>query len=157
TVQIIAAILLIAAISRRSGRWQVRWLPWALIVGAALAAAAYWYVASQGLSDVPAPRALWIWVGLSGFAAAVLVVGGRRTQWWRRGVSLAAVPLCVVCAALALNMWVGYFQTVQAAWNQLTAGPLPDETDQVTVTALQQQHKMPRKGTVLAIDTGNAA
>ena len=113
------------------GRWQVRWLPWALIVGAALATSAYWYVASQGLSDNPAPRALWIWVGLSGFAAAVLVVGWRGTQWWRRGVSLAAVPLCVVCAGLALNIWVGYFQTVQSAWNQLTAGPLPDETDQV--------------------------
>jgi S-formylglutathione hydrolase FrmB len=157
TVQIIAAIVLIAAISRRSGRWQVRWLPWALIVGAGLAASAYWYVASQGLADNPAPRALWIWVGLSGFAAAVLVVGWRSTQWWRRGVSLAAVPLCVVCAGLALNMWVGYFQTVQSAWNQLTAGPLPDETDQVTVTALQQLHKMPPKGTVVAIDTGNAA
>jgi S-formylglutathione hydrolase FrmB len=157
TVQIIAAIVLIAAISRRSGQWQVRWLPWALIVGAALAASAYWYIASQGLSDNPAPHALWIWVGLSGFAAAVLVAGWRSTQWWRRGVSLVAVPLCVVCAALALNMWVGYFQTVQSAWNQLTAGPLPDEADQVTVAALQRQHKMPPKGTVVAVDTGNVA
>ena len=48
TVQVIAAVALIAAVSRRSGRWQVRWLPWALIVGGALAASAYWYVASQG-------------------------------------------------------------------------------------------------------------
>ena len=56
TVQVIAAVVLIAAVSRRSGRWQVRWLPWALIVGAALAATAYWYVASQGWSDNPAPQ-----------------------------------------------------------------------------------------------------
>ena len=33
TVQVIAAVVLIAAVGRRSGRWQVRWLPWALIVG----------------------------------------------------------------------------------------------------------------------------
>ena len=55
TVQVIAAVALIAAVSRRTGRWQLRWLPWALIVGGALAASAYWYVASQGLSDNPAP------------------------------------------------------------------------------------------------------
>ena len=157
TVQVIAAVVLIAAVSRRSGRWQVRWLPWALIVGAALAASAYWYVASQGLSDNPAPHALWIWVGLTGFAAAVLVAGWRRARWWRRGVSLAALPLSLLCAALALNLWVGYFPTVQTAWNQLTAGPLPDQTDQVTVMAMQQERKIPPKGTVVPVDISDAA
>ena len=157
TVQIIAAIALIAAVSRRSGRWQVRWLPSALIVGAALAATAYWYVASQGLSDNPAPHALWIWVGLTGFAAAVLVAGWRRSQWWRRGVSLAALPLSLLCAGLALNLWVGYFPTLQTAWNQLTAGPLPDQTDQVTVMAMQQERKIPPKGTVVPVDISDAA
>ena len=58
----------------------MRWLPWALIVGVALAASAYWYVASQGLSDDPAPRALWIWIGLTGVAAAVLVAGWRSAN-----------------------------------------------------------------------------
>jgi S-formylglutathione hydrolase FrmB len=157
TVQIIAALALIAAVSRRGGRWQVRWLPWALIVGAALAASAYWYVASQGLSDNPAPNALWVWIGLTGFAAAVLVAGWRRTRWLRRGVSLAAFPLSLLCAALALNLWVGYFPTVQVAWNQLTAGPLPDQTDEVTVVAMQQQRKIPPKGTVVTVDTGDLA
>ncbi len=157
TVQVIAALALIAAVSRRSGRWQVRWLPWAAIVGAALAASAYWYVASQGLSDNPAPHSLWIWIAMTGFAAAVLVAGWRRARWWRRGVSLTAFPLSLLCAALALNMWVGYFPTVQTAWNQLTAGPLPDETDQVTVTAMQQQRKIPPKGTVVAVDIGYQA
>jgi len=157
TVQVIAAVVLIAAVSRRSGRWQVRWLPWALIVGAALAATAYWYVASQGWSDNPAPRALWVWVGLTGFAAAVLVAGWRRARWWRRGVTLAALPLSLLCAGLALNMWVGYFPTVQTAWNQLTAGPLPDQTDQVTVMAMQQERKIPPKGTVVPVDISDAA
>jgi S-formylglutathione hydrolase FrmB len=157
TVQIIAAIVVIAAVSRRSGRWQVRWLPWAVIVGGAVAASAYWYVASEGLADSPAPRALWIWIGLSGFAAAVMLAGWRSARWWRRGVSVAALPLSLICAALALNMWVGYFPTVQTAWNQLTAGPLPDETDQVTVTAMQTQRKIPLKGTVVAVDISDQA
>ena len=157
TVQIIAAVALIAAVSRRSGRWQVRWLPWALIIGGGVSASAYWYVASQGLSDNPAPNALWIWTGLTGFAAAVLVAGWRRARWWRRGVSMAALPLSLLCAALALNEWVGYFPTVQTAWNQLTAGPLPDQTDEVTVTAMQQQRKIPSHGTVVPIDISDTA
>jgi S-formylglutathione hydrolase FrmB len=155
TVQVIAALALIAAISRRSGRWQLRWLPWAGIVGAAAAASVYWFIATEGLSDNPAPRSLWIWIALSGFAAAILLTGWRRAPWWRRGVSVVAVPLCLLSAALALNVWVGYFPTVQTAWNQLTAGPLPDETDQTTVAAMQQQRRIPAKGTVVAVDTGN--
>lgn len=157
TVQIIAAVALVVAVSRRSGRWQVRWLPWAVLVGAALSASAYWYVASQGLSDNPAPRALWIWVGLTGFAAAILVVGWRRARWWQRGISLAALPLSLLSGALALNLWVGYFPTVQTAWDQLTAGPLPDETDQVTVTAMQQARRIPPKGTVVPVSISDTA
>ena len=70
---------------------------------------------------------------------------------------MAALPLSLLCAALALNLWVGYFPTVQTAWNQLTAGPLPDQTDQVTVTAMQQQRKIPPKGTVVSVDISDAA
>jgi S-formylglutathione hydrolase FrmB len=100
---------------------------------------------------------LWIWVGLTGFAAAVLVAGWRKSGWWRRGASLAALPLTLLCAGLALNMWVGYFPTVQTAWNQLTAGPLPDQTDQVTVMAMQHERKIPPKGTVVPVDISDAA
>ena len=45
--------------------------------------------------------------------------------------------LCLLSAGVALNLWVGYFRTVQAAWNELTAGPLPDETDLDTVMAMR--------------------
>ncbi|MGX9791605.1 alpha/beta hydrolase-fold protein [Mycobacterium sp. MMS18-G62] len=153
TVQIIAAVVLIAAIGWRNRRWRVVWLPWVTLVGAALAMTAYWYVASQGMSDDtnPAPHSLWIWVALSGVAAGVLVAGWRGARWWRRAVSALALPMCVLCAGLALNLWVGYFPTVQTAWNQLTAGPLPDQTDQVTVTAMQKQHAIPAKGTVVPV------
>jgi S-formylglutathione hydrolase FrmB len=68
-----------------------------------------------------------------------------------------ALPLSLLCAALALNLWVGYFPTVQVAWNQLTAGPLPDQTDEVTVTAMQHERKIPAKGTVVSVDISDAA
>ena len=157
TVQVVTVGALIAAIGWRNRRWRLVWLPWAAIIGVALAVAAYWYVASEGLAGEPAPHSLWVWVGLSGVAAAVLVAGWRGARWWRRAVSVVALPLCLLCSALALNLWVGYFPTVQTAWNQLAAGPLPDQTDPVTVTAMQKQHMIPAKGTVVPVDISNAA
>ncbi len=103
------------------------------------------------MSDDPAPQALWIWVGLSGLALAVVLVGWNSARWWRRVASFVAVPLCVLSAGVALNQWVGYFPTVQTAWNQLTAGPLPDETDMATVTAMQQNHTVPTHGAVVPV------
>jgi S-formylglutathione hydrolase FrmB len=84
-------------------------------------------------------------------------LGWRRGQWWRRSVAVSAVPLCLLCAALALNQWAGYFPTVQTAWSQLTAGPLPDETDTATVVAMQKTGMMPARGTVVSVDTGDTA
>ena len=71
TLQVVAGIALIAAIGWRNRRWRVVWLPWAALVGVTLAVTAYWYIASQGMSDQtnPAPYSLWIWIGLSGVAA----------------------------------------------------------------------------------------
>jgi S-formylglutathione hydrolase FrmB len=153
TAQVAAGLLLIAAIGWRNRRWRVVWLPSAALVGVALAVGAYWYIASAGMSDEtnPAPYSLWIWIGLSGVAAGVLIAGWRGARWWRRGVSTIALPLCLLCSALALNLWVGYFPTVQTAWNQMTAGPLPDQTDAVTVTAMQKLHSIPAKGTVVPV------
>jgi S-formylglutathione hydrolase FrmB len=159
TVQVVAGLVLIAAIGRRNGRRRLVWLSWAPLIGVALAGASYWYIASQGLSDEtnPAPYSLWIWIGLSGAAAGVLIAGWRGARWWRRGVSALALPLCVLCSALSLNLWVGYFPTVQNAWNQLTAGPLPDQTDPVTVTAMRQRHAIPPKGTVVPVSIPGTA
>ncbi|MDT7754864.1 MAG: hypothetical protein QOH27_762, partial [Mycobacterium sp.] len=53
---------------------------------------------------------------------------------------------------LALNTWVGYFPTVQVAWNQLTAGALPDETDATTIAAMQQAHTVLDHGSVVPVD-----
>jgi S-formylglutathione hydrolase FrmB len=157
TVQIVAAVALVTAIGWRTRGWRLIWLPLGLLVGVALAAWAHWYVASDGLADDPAPRLLWIWIALTGLSAAVAVLGWRTARWWRRGVSLLALPLCLLSSALALNLWVGYFPTVQMAWNQLTAGPLPDQTDQATVTAMQKKGAIPAKGTVVPVTISDNA
>jgi S-formylglutathione hydrolase FrmB len=159
TAQVVAGLMLTAAIGWRNRRWRLLWLPWAALTGVTLAVAAYWYIASEGMSDQtnPAPYSLWIWIALSGVAAGVLIAGWRGARWWRRSLSTLALPLCLLCSALALNLWVGYFPTVQTAWNQLTAGPLPDQTDAVTVTAMQKQHAIPAKGTVVPVDIPGTA
>jgi S-formylglutathione hydrolase FrmB len=156
-VQVVAVVVLVAAIGWRNRRWRWVWVPWSALCGVALAVSAYWYIASEGLGDNSAPRGLWIWIGLSGVAVGVLVAGWRGAGWTRRGASVVAIPLCALCAALALNLWTGYFPTVETAWNQLTAGPLPDQTDQVTVVAMQQRHEIPPKGTVVPVDISDAA
>jgi S-formylglutathione hydrolase FrmB len=153
----VAATVLLVAIGWRSRRWRVLWLPLAVLVGVAAAGWSHWYVDSEGMSDDPAPQALWIWIGLSGVAVAILALGWTSARWWRRGMSFLAVPLAVLSAGVALNQWVGYFPTVQTAWNQLTAGPLPDETDMPTVTAMQQQHTVPAHGAVVPVTIGGDA
>ena len=137
TVQAVAAVVLVVGIGWRSRRWRLVWLPVAAGVGLIVALWTRWYVSSQGLAGDPAPSVLWVWVGLTGLAVAVAVLGWRGSRWWRRSVSLLAVPLCLISAGLALNLWVGYFRTVQAAWSEVTAGPLPDETDLTTVMAMR--------------------
>lgn len=155
-VQVLAIAVLVAAVGWRSRRWRLISLPSAIVVGIGAAAWAHWYVDSQGMAGDPAPDALWIWVGLTGFALGVAVLGWRSTRW-RRVASLAAVPLCLLCTGLAVNNWVGYFPTVQIAWNQLTAGPLPDETDQSTVLAMQESGTVPSHGSVVQVDIPNTA
>jgi S-formylglutathione hydrolase FrmB len=157
TIWAIAAVVLVVAIGRRSRRWRLLWVPVAVVVGLVLAAVAHWYVDSQGLAGDPAPSSLWIWVGLTGLAVAVAVLGWRSGRWWRRGVSMMAVLLCLLSAGVSLNLWVGYFRTVQAAWSELTAGPLPDQTDMATVTAMRQRGQVPSHGALVAVDIPSAA
>lgn len=156
-IQLIAVAVLLVAVGRRPAAWRRVWLPAAVGVGAVMAAVTYWYIDSQGMSDVPAPKVLWLWIIGSGVALVVLAAGWRGSRWWRRGAALTAVPLSLLCAALALNLWTGYFPTVQTAWNQLTAGPLPDQTDEGTVLAMQKARRIPAKGTVVPVDIGSAA
>lgn len=151
TVQAMAAAMLVVAGGQRSRRWRRVWLPAAAVVGIAVACWAYWYMADDGLADEPAPPGLWIWIALTGAAGAVLVLGWQSAHRWRRTASVVAVPLCLLSAALALNGWVGYFPTVQAAWNQLTAGQLPDQADPASVTAMAAKGALPLRGSVVPV------
>jgi S-formylglutathione hydrolase FrmB len=154
-VQVLALLVAVSAIDWRKRRWR-RWgFPAALIVAAAVTALAYRYIASLGVAGDPAPASLWLWIAMSGLALAVVGLGWPGARWWRRGVSVLSLPLCALCAALALNVWVGYFPTVSAAWNQLTAGPLPDQIDRLKVTAMQVEGTKPSKGVVVPVTIGS--
>lgn len=154
TVQIVAAVLVAttaAAPGRRSRKWRMVCLPVAGLVGAASAYGVRGYLIDQGLSQQPAPATLWLWIALAGIAATVLTLGWRRAPNWWRGAALLALPLCVLSAALVVNLWVGYSPTVQTAWNQVTSAPLPDQTDRATVRALAAKKTRPQRGKVVPV------
>ncbi|WP_428339979.1 alpha/beta hydrolase [Mycobacterium sp.] len=149
-VQVFSAVLLVAAVGRQSRRWRLL-LPIAALLGAALAGVSHWYTENRGLADDPAPQLLWWWIAGTGAAAAVLVLGWRTAHWWRRSAALLSVPLCLLSAALTLNLWVGYFPTVQTAWDQLTSGPLPDQTDAAGIAAMTAAGRQPTHGSVVPV------
>ena len=154
TIQVLAGVVLELAVGWRSRLWRTVRMPAAALVGGAAAYLTHWYIVDHGLSDDPAPAALWLWVALTTTAAAVLVLGWSSARRWRRGAAALAVPLCLLSAALTLNLWVGYFPTVQSAWSQLTSGPLPDQTDQATVTAMAAKGTRPSHGSVVPVAKG---
>nr|WP_082977392.1 alpha/beta hydrolase-fold protein [Mycobacterium sp. 852002-50816_SCH5313054-b] len=151
TVEVVAVVALALAVGWRSRRWRLLWLPLTAVVGGVTAAGAHWSVATSGLNTGPAPRELYVWIALVGMATAVLILGWRGVRWWRRGLSIVAVPLCLLCSLLVLNQWVGYFQTVQSAWNQLTSRPLPDQTDKATVVSMAAKGSKPAHGSLVPV------
>jgi S-formylglutathione hydrolase FrmB len=153
-VQAIALLVAVSAIGWRRRRWRSWALPLALGVAAGVTALSHWYITSIGVAGDPAPVSLWLWIAMSGLAAAVLVLGWVGARWWRRGLAVLSVPLCVLCASLALNGWVGYFPTALAAWDQLTSRPLPDQIDRLRVTAMQLEGTKPTKGVVVPVTIG---
>ncbi|MFI2841393.1 alpha/beta hydrolase [Mycolicibacterium sp. PDY-3] len=152
TIQIVTGTIVLIALRKQRPRVLIA----AAAVGLAAILATNWYINSQGLADEPAPPALWIWVGTTGFACCALLAGWRGARFLRRAAMFSAVPLSAVCVALAVNVWTGYFPTVGSAWGQLTDEPLPDQTDLATLTAYHIGHSLPPKGSLIAVDTGNA-
>jgi S-formylglutathione hydrolase FrmB len=114
-------------------------------------AATRWYINSEGLAGDPAPTLFWVWTALSGASMAVVVLGWAGARWWRRGLSVLAVPLCLLCTVLLLNVWVGYVRTTGAAWNFLTAGPLPNQADLSAVKAMADKGIVPTKGRIVPV------
>ena len=151
TIEVVTVIALGLAIEWRSRRWRMLWLPLAAVVGGLAAGAARWYIAAAGLPSQPAPGALYVWIAFAGTATAVLILGWRAARWWRRGVSILALPLCLFCSLLVVNQWAGYFQTVQSAWNQLTSAPLPHQTDKATAVAMAAKGTKPAHGSLVPV------
>lgn len=149
-VEVLAVVVLILATGWRGRRWRMVWIPVSAGVGVVAALAARTYMNSAGLASDPAPFPLWAWIAVCATAIALAVGGFRGAAWWRRGLSVLAIPLTLICALLVLNEWVGYYPTVQRAWGDLTAGPLPDQIDAGDLPGLRNTR--PATGKVIAVD-----
>ena len=114
-VQAVSVAVLLVAVGWRSRRWRLVSLPVAAVLGAALAGGRIGTSTTGVWPTTPHPQPLWWWIAVTGAAAAIAILGWRSARWWRRSASLLAVPLCLLSAALTLNLWVGYFPTVQTA------------------------------------------
>ena len=150
TVELTAVAVMLAAVGWRTRRWRLLWLPISLALAAAGTLAVRAWVDSEGLASDPAPLQLWLWS--VGFLAmvAVAVFGWHSSRWRRRALSLLAIPLTLLAVLLSLNRWVGYYPTVPAAWNALTAGPLTDEVDRDSLALLR--NTTPESGKLVQVD-----
>lgn len=155
TVEIAAAVAVLAAVGWRTRRWRLVWIPASVAIGAVAALIARTWVNSEGLASDPAPVQLWLWSTAFVGAAAVAVFGWTSAHRWRRALSLLAVPLTLLAVLLTLNQWVGYYPTVPAAWNAITAGPVPDEVDLDALPALRGTK--PTTGKVVEVEIPDTA
>ena len=155
TVEVVAVGVIVAAIGWRTRRWRVVWVPAGVAVGVVVTLIVRAYMNSEGLAGDPAPFKLWVWTTIFAASVALAIVGFRGAAWWRRGLSVLAIPLSLVCALLMLNEWVGYYPSVQRAWGDLTAGPLPDETAEADLAGLR--NTTPATGKVVPVDVPSDA
>jgi S-formylglutathione hydrolase FrmB len=155
TIEIVTVVALVAVVGWRTKRWRLLWVPVSVVIAILGALGARLYTNSEGLASDPAPLTLWLWVGVFVGTVAVAILGWRATGWRRRALSVIAVPLSLFAALLALNQWVGYFPTVQAAWGGLTAGPLPGQVDQSDLPGLRAAK--PSTGKFVEFDSPDAA
>ncbi len=151
TVQLAVAIVILLVVGRRTRRWLMVWLSVSAVAGLLVMFAVMCYATDQGVLTDPAPNLLWVWITVTGAMMVIVVAGWRGISWWRRGLSVLAVPLSVVCVALVLNQWVGYYPTVQAAWGAFTAGPVADQTAQSALPSLQGKGATMDTGRVVAV------
>jgi S-formylglutathione hydrolase FrmB len=141
TLQLVAGVALVSSVvwlARRGHRRRLVGLLPAVALAAILAVAATWWcLRGQELDSDPPPIAMWLWIGLTGAAAAMIVLGWRWIGWRRRSLSVLAAGLTLLGFGIQVNYWVGYFPTLSEAWGQLTAGPMPDQIDPARLDALR--------------------
>jgi S-formylglutathione hydrolase FrmB len=149
--QVLAAAALVRVVVKRSRRWRAVWLPATAVMGLLTAVAAHWLLESAGIAGEPAPRQLWLWVGLSGMALGCSVAAWSGNRWTLRNLCVFATSLCLLSTGLVVNAWIGYFPTVGVAWSQLTGRPLPDQMDWADVTSMQRSAQKPTAGALLVV------
>jgi S-formylglutathione hydrolase FrmB len=155
TVELMALSVVVAVVGWRTKHWWLRWLPPSIAVGVTGALATRTYVNSEALASDPAPIQLWLWTGVFLTTLPVAVFGWRGARWWRRALSVLAIPLTLLAALLNVNRWVGYYPTVPAAWNALAAAPLPDEIDPDSLASLR--NTTPEMGKLVKVDIPDTA
>lgn len=151
-IQVTAVAALLAAIGWRSRRWRLRWVPTAVAVGLLVTASAYLYVDYQGWGTKQ-PWGMWLWIGGAGLGVAVVVLGWPGAPWWRRALSVLAVPLAVVSAATVLNASLGYLPTVRTAWEAATGAQPADWIDESGLAEMVREGVRPTRGTVVSVRT----
>jgi S-formylglutathione hydrolase FrmB len=136
-VEVSAAVVVLLVIGWRTRRWRLWSVPLSAAIGVAASLAVRTWVNSEGLASDPSPWPMWVWAAVFVATIPIAVLGWRGTPWWRRTLSVLAVPLTLLATLLTLDKWVGYYPSVQSAWGALTAGPLPHETDAADLPALR--------------------
>lgn len=156
-VQILTALALIRAIGGRTRRWWLVVAPLLLALAVTAAVGAQWAFTTLGMASEPAPFALWAWAGSCMLALGIVVATWRGHGWARRNLSVFTASMCLLSTGLAVNTWIGYVPTVGTAWNQATAGPLPDETDWAALSQLPRGQAPSSHGALVRVKTSSAA
>jgi S-formylglutathione hydrolase FrmB len=154
TVQVVTIAVVGWSLFGRPRLWYVRWMAAVAVIGVVAAWAAHRYMEHLGIASEPAPWQLWCWVALCAAAGAVVIAGWPGSGWFQRNLTVFATSLCLLSTGLTINGWIGYFPTVWTAWNQLTGGPLPGQTDWPTVAAMQTKGLVPRSGALVKVTIG---
>ena len=154
SMEVAAAIALIAAIRWRHRRTRLVWLPLAVTAGGAAALLTYWVLARRDLAPDAAPWEFWIWLASTVALVVVVPAAWFSVRWWQRMAGVMAVGLTVLCVALAANQWAGFYPTTGRAWQALTAQPLPNQVSFASLLTLRG-HPEPH-GRVVPLRTSNS-
>lgn len=136
-VLFLAVFMLLVAFGRAGRKWWRVWVPVCVALGGVVAWGAWAYTNDEGLASDPAPGLLWVCIGMTAAALGAMVVGAGTGPRWQQVAAVLAVPLTLAQALIVLNQWVGYYPTVDSAWNALTAEPLPHQTSLASLAGLR--------------------
>lgn len=151
-IHLLLAAVLITAIGWRNRRWRVLWLPIALGLGVLTGVGLMLTFYSGPMSSDPLPPLIWVWMGALVTSIAVFVFGWRRTPWWRRALSVLAIPCALLGIMTTINQWVGDMPTVRVLYETMTGAPLPEQVSEAQLPALRGKGSMMDSGRMVPID-----